>query len=279
MSVDWYDLLDVPRDADTDTIRAAWKAAVADLDPTDKTFRVYSQAAEVLLDPDRRAAYDATLAPEEPGESADSEQPAADERPTEPAAPTWPASREATSQPADASGTYLTPAEVTGGGRTGWWQPPLWLLGGLALLAALIAAGAWWWSAQVASDEEIEQETTSAQASAEKAVVDALAYDYRNLEKSHEDAVAHMTEDYREDDYEPLFSVIEANAAEVKPVVTVKVVASAVVRTGERTEVLVFFNRQTTNKSTAKARTSYDQATLTMENVDGTWLIDDIKTS
>ncbi len=254
MSVDWYDLLDVPRDADSDTIRAAWKAAVADLDPTDKTFRVYSQAAEVLLDPDRRAAYDATLAPEEseePGESADSEQPAADER----------------------------PAEVTGGGRTGWWQPPLWLLGGVALLAALIAAGAWWWSAQVASDEEIEQETTSAQAAAEKAVVDALAYDYRNLEKSHEDAVAHMTEDYREDDYEPLFSVIEANAAEVKPVVTVKVVASAVVRTGERTEVLVFFNRQTTNKSTAKARTSYDQATLTMENVDGTWLIDDIKTS
>ena len=35
---------------------------IADLDPTDRRFRVYNQAAEVLLDPDRRAAYDAELA-------------------------------------------------------------------------------------------------------------------------------------------------------------------------------------------------------------------------
>jgi DnaJ-class molecular chaperone len=35
---------------------------VADLDPTDRRFRVYNRAAEVLLDPARRAAYDEELA-------------------------------------------------------------------------------------------------------------------------------------------------------------------------------------------------------------------------
>ena len=62
MSVSLYDLLDVDRDATADEIRAAWKAAIADLDPSDRRFRAYNQAAEVLLDPERRAAYDAELA-------------------------------------------------------------------------------------------------------------------------------------------------------------------------------------------------------------------------
>ena len=64
MSATWYDVLDVEPTAAVDEIRAAWRRAVAELDPTDRRFRVYNQAAEVLLDPDRRAAYDAELAAE-----------------------------------------------------------------------------------------------------------------------------------------------------------------------------------------------------------------------
>ena len=45
-------------------IRAAWKTAIADLDPGDRRFRALNEAAEVLLDKDRRAAYDASLEPE-----------------------------------------------------------------------------------------------------------------------------------------------------------------------------------------------------------------------
>ena len=48
----WYDLLGVEPDASADEIRAAWKAAIADLDPGDRRFRALNQAAEVLLDPD-----------------------------------------------------------------------------------------------------------------------------------------------------------------------------------------------------------------------------------
>jgi Mce-associated membrane protein len=64
MDASWYDVLDVEPTATEDEIRSAWRTAVADLDPTDRRFRVFNQAAEVLLDPARRATYDAELAVE-----------------------------------------------------------------------------------------------------------------------------------------------------------------------------------------------------------------------
>lgn len=62
MSPNLYDLLDVEESASREEIRAAWKSATADLDPTDRRFRAYNDAASVLLDDDARAAYDAQLA-------------------------------------------------------------------------------------------------------------------------------------------------------------------------------------------------------------------------
>src|SRR3954447_15413773 len=70
MNLSCYDVLDVDPSASPDEIRAAWRRAVADLDPTDRRFRAYNQAAEVLLDPDRRAAYDAELAADSAAEQA-----------------------------------------------------------------------------------------------------------------------------------------------------------------------------------------------------------------
>src|SRR4051794_2418819 len=54
-----YDVLDVEPTATTEEIRTAWRSAVADLDPTERRFRLYNEAAEVLLDRARRARYDA----------------------------------------------------------------------------------------------------------------------------------------------------------------------------------------------------------------------------
>ena len=53
MSANLYDLLNVDESASSEEIRVSWKAAVADLDPTDRRFRAFSDAASVLLD-DRR---------------------------------------------------------------------------------------------------------------------------------------------------------------------------------------------------------------------------------
>lgn len=71
MNPTWYDLLDVEPDATTDEIRAAWKSAIEDLEPTDRRFRTLNEAAAVLLDKDKREAYDAELAAAEESETAD----------------------------------------------------------------------------------------------------------------------------------------------------------------------------------------------------------------
>lgn len=64
MSANLYDLLNVDESAAADEIRAAWKAAIADLEPSDRRFRAYNDAAGVLLDDGKRASYDAGLAEE-----------------------------------------------------------------------------------------------------------------------------------------------------------------------------------------------------------------------
>lgn len=64
MSANLYDLLNVDESATADEIRAAWKAAIADLEPSDRRFRAYNDAAGVLLDAGKRTSYDAGLAEE-----------------------------------------------------------------------------------------------------------------------------------------------------------------------------------------------------------------------
>ncbi len=71
----WYDVLDVDPSASPEEVRLAWRDAVSELGPTDRRFRVLNQAAEVLLDPQRRAVHDAELAAAEHAEAAADETP------------------------------------------------------------------------------------------------------------------------------------------------------------------------------------------------------------
>ena len=59
MSASWYDVLGVDEHASAAEIRRAWTDSIADLSPGDRKFRVCTEAAEVLLDAERRAACDA----------------------------------------------------------------------------------------------------------------------------------------------------------------------------------------------------------------------------
>jgi Mce-associated membrane protein len=250
---DWYDLLDVPRDASPDVIRAAWKAAVADLDPTDRGFRVFNQAAEVLLDPAKRAAYDATLAPvDEPAD-----------------------------EPADAvTGPVEHPTVAVPAGRAGW-APPTWLLIGLALLTLAVASAAAYLTWKVPSDEAMVEATTSAQQAAESAVVPVLSIDYQRLDEVHDEAVRWLTPDFREK-YEKTFTLVRDNAPATKTVVEVDLVASAITRTdssGDRAEILLFVDRPTTNKKDRAPVVYRDQVTLVMERDGDRWLVDDMRTS
>ena len=147
MNANWYDVLDIDPAASDDEIRSAWKAAIAELDPTDRRFRVFNQAAEVLLGADERAAYDARRA---------EEAAAAAEVP----------------QQAQAEGAEGTPSPAgvpeAQPGREA--RPvPGWLLVALALATAVVASGAaalWWFTP---SDGAVEDATSEAERAAQQA--------------------------------------------------------------------------------------------------------------
>jgi Mce-associated membrane protein len=243
----WYDLLGVDPAASGDEIRAAWKAGIADLDPGDRRFRSLNEAAEVLLDRDRRAAYDASLEPEPEPPSVEPVETSAGKAPAEP--PTGPRR-----------------------------SVPAWLLAVLAVLTALMVTAAGYLVSQP-SDDAIASATSEAQGAAERAVVTILAYDYRHLDDDQKAAGALMTPDYKKEKYDPLFAVIKENAPGLKAVVTVQVVASGIIRSGDdRVQVLVFVNRPTTNKESTQPTVYRDQVRMTMVNSGDEWLVDNMQT-
>jgi Mce-associated membrane protein len=253
----WYDVLGVEPTATTDEIRVAWRAAVADLDPTDRRFRIANQAAEVLLDPGRRAAYDAELPEEDP-------------------APVLGPVAATEAEPARALDE--TPTAGRGLPDPGFLVPG-WLLIGLAVLtaAALVVVGV---LLTRPSDSTVANDTTAAQAAAERAVVPILSYDAHHLSESQAQATPYLTDSYRAE-YDKLFTVIKQNAPRTGTVVRAKYLASGIVRTGvDRVDVLVFVNQVTYNKQHPQAPVIYkNQATVTMVKVGDNWLVDDMKTT
>ncbi|NPC45446.1 J domain-containing protein [Nocardioides sp. zg-1230] len=250
----WYDVLDVPRDASGEEVRSAWKDRIADLEPGDRRFDMLNRAAKVLLDPLARAAYDAGLSPEPPvGDDA-------------PAAP-----------PSDED---AAPAPETDPRTADRRHPGVssWLLAGLGVLAAgLVVAATWTWTRAEAAG--VDPAIREAQVAAERAVVPVLSYDHETLEADQRKAQALMTGSYREE-YDKLFTVIEDNAPQTRTKVTASVAASGIVRASDdRVQVLVFVDRPTTNKLNAEPVVYKDQVTVSMQRVDGEWLVDDLVTS
>lgn len=261
MTPSWYDILDVESDASAEEIRAAWRAAIADLDPADRRFRTLNQAAEVLLDPAARSAYDATLVP-----VVDDAPLATGDEPVEP--------------PAPAPVGSAAPRAVRS-----------WVLVTVAIVALLLVAATAWVATR--PDEEllpaaseggvgsIEASAQEAEAVARRAIVPVLSYDYRHLDEDQAAAHTFMTSSYRSGSYDPLFETIKENAPSTKTVVSTQVIDSGIVRTSaddDRVEVLLFVNRPITNKAYKTPRASKDQVTVTMVRVDGDWLIDDLTT-
>lgn len=247
-----YDVLDVDPGADSDRIRDAWRAATVDLTPADRRFRLYSQAAEVLLDPERRAAYDAELATAAEGESPPPESaPAAEPAPAQPEPEPAPAPREA----------------------SGSRSVPTWLLAGLAVLTVLSLALTGHLLTQP-SEGSVEDAAASARSAAERAIVPVLSYDHRTLDEDQQAAHDWLTAD-QEQDYDELFEVIRDNAPSTRTVVDVEVISSAIVRAGEdRSEILLFVNRPTTNKATQEPVVYKDQVRVRLERVEDEWLVD-----
>ena len=263
----WYDLLDVAPDTPADEVRAAWRAQIADLDPTDRRFAVLNQAAEVLLDPDRRATYDAELAhrawPEpEPGLEPEPEPEPEPESAAEPA--------------------------VTGAAPTGQQERPAaprlalvpgWLLAGAAAvtLVLVVTVAVLWVREPSAGD--VEEDARAAQAAAERAVVPILSYDATHLDESKAAAQQYLTGSLRKD-YDNIFAgLIEQNAPATRTVVQASLVRSSIVRAdGAHAQIFLLINQTRTNKKYTVPQVYKNWVTLTMDKVDGQWLVADLAT-
>jgi Mce-associated membrane protein len=228
----WYDVLDVAPDASPDEVRAAWRAAIADLDPTDHRFAALNQAAEVLLEPARRAAYDAELAPP---------------------------------QPVEAGGPTAERARGV---------IPAWLLIAVAAAVLIVAGVATYLYVVVPSDQSVEDATSAAQSAAERAVVPILSFDAKHLDESRAAAEQYLTGDYRKD-YDQLFDgIIEQNAPSTGTVLKAALIRSSIVRaSNDRVQVFALVNQTRTNKTSKRPAVYQQWVTMTMEKVDGDWLV------
>lgn len=236
----WYDVLDVAPAAPADRVRDAWRAGIAHLGPTDPRFATLNRAAEVLLDPDRRAAYDAELAAAKPAAA----EPEAAARPD----------RRRTAVPA-------------------------WLLAALAVATAVVAGVALWLQARVPSDQAVADAASAARSAAERAVVPVLSYDARRLEESRAAAEQYLTGSYQED-YDDLFDrIIERNAPATGTVLAARPVRSGVVRAdADRVQVFLLVDQTRTNKRERRPQVYRNWVTVTMEKVGDAWLVADMRT-
>jgi len=270
----WYDVLGVEPDAGTDEIRAAWKAAIADLDPTDRRFRSLNAAAEVLLDPVRRAEHDEALA-------ADDEAAAGAEPVISPGeVPAQSPQVDAPPQSGKQSETQVvaepeTPASTRGLLDLAADLRTVVVLAvlALALVVATVLTGGDDEAAGSSDGLPDTRDIAAARAAAEAAIGPVLSYDYRRLDDDRAAALAYLSPDQAER-YDTFFEgVVKENAATTQTVVSVRVLASGIVRTGpDRVDVLLFINRPTTNKQGSNEYK--DQVTAQMREIDGEWLVD-----
>lgn len=256
----WYDVLGVGREATPEEIKAAWRSAVDDAEPGTPRFRSLNEAADTLLDPARREAYDATLPAVAvplviPPEAAGAE-------PTEPTGTTGTKAGRSIRMP-----------------RAGGW---------ILACAAIVTVAALVVSALLVHDIDervaAHRAGSEASAAAERALTAVLSYDYRQLDEDRARAVRYLTPSYAEQ-YKKNFDKLITEgpggapgpAVKTKAVVTADVLSTGVVDgTGARVRVLVFVN-QSSVKGDASPAIFQNRVVATMVERGGSWLLADLR--
>jgi Mce-associated membrane protein len=281
-----YDVLGVSREASREEIRKAWRDAADRFEPGEggstKQFRLFNEAAEVLLDPERRKTYDAQLDSGSPGDEgaptqAEATAPA-EEQSAESTVPTPPLPGAARAVTPTASTPADVPAEGEGS-RTGRLLP-WWLLGTLGVLTAVAIGFAAYLVNQANRAEAYHDALDRATAAAENAAVPVLSYSHESLEADRDAAAKFLTEDYREK-YVDTYELVMEGAPQTEATVEAEVMASAPMVVGEgrdpaRVSVLVFVDQSTVSVDSQEPKRFLNRAQFDMVDVDGTWLVDNI---
>jgi len=281
-SPSWYEILGVGRDASPAEIKAAWRAATDKFEPGSGTsqFRLFNEAADVLLDPQRRVAYDAELDAEAAGRT--SPAPAPSSLPT---TVSLPPTHERTLRkkkpraPRPERDTQRAPGPEPGR----WTKLAVLVLLPVLTLASFAVAGLYGYKAH--RDGQVEQARDEAPAAADRALEQVLAYDYRHLDADEQRAGRYLTAHYKQKNHFDATYQLLARGKDGKPgpavttktVVTAHVLGTAVVDAApDLARVLVFVNQSST-KSGKDPVVFQNRVVATMVRSGNGWLIDDLK--
>jgi Mce-associated membrane protein len=315
-----YDILGVSEDATREEIRKAWRDAADRFEPGEggstKQFRLFNEAAEVLLDPERRKAYDEQLAGREEKSAPRAEEPGTAS--PVPAPPIPGASRAATPGASETTrgvdlgkpgsgkaGTKTTagaaaaasvvgaepkretpagPGEPAADDRSGgWgWALPWPVFAVLGVLTALAVGFAAYFLMQAQRAADYREALDRAPAAAESAAAAVLSYDYRSLEADRDAAAKFLSGGYRSEYVDTFDKLVAESATETKATVEAEVLASSAMVGGEdrnpnRVPVLLYVNQTTTSTANeGEPPVALNRVRFDMVQVDGTWLVDGI---
>ena len=272
----WYDALGVPRDATADQIKAAWRDATDRFEPgSGGQFKMFNEAAAVLLDPEARRRYDATLPPERGRRRtcrADRRRPHPRAAPAAPSA--TPVDEPAPEAARTGRGGFLVRTLGGLGALT------LGILGVLTLAVVVIAVVL---GVKVHQEAGVITTRDEAPAAAERAAKAMLSYDYRTLPADRERAGGYLTDGFKKT-YLKNFALLEKQkdgtpgaAVQTKTVVTSSVLGSGVMDAEDNdARVLVFVN-QVSKRPGADPQIFQNRVAMKMEKVGDRWLVDNLK--
>jgi Mce-associated membrane protein len=286
-------VLGVSRDAGTDEIKAAWRTATDKFEPGSGAgqFRMFNEAADVLLDPERRRAYDASLDTGHAGEPEATAPPpprvpGAPEEPTSEPTSTVGAGRPRRSRLPRVPGVGRIRREPAAGGEV-VTDPAsrtaviVALVLALLTVAALATAG--YFGLQVRREARVAEAREQAPAAAERATKAILSYDYRRLATDRKRAQTYLTDDYAKE-YDKTFSLLEKQkdgtdgaAVQTKTVVTASVMGSAVVDAEDGVARVLVFVNQVSKRPDRDPQVFQNRVTVKMEQHENRWLVDDLK--
>jgi Mce-associated membrane protein len=145
----------------------------------------------------------------------------------------------------------------------------------LLLLVLLVTAGVLGW--QVREQRAVERARAQALTAAESAAVRVLSYDHRTIAADVEAAEAVGTGAFLEQ-YRAATAGLAEQAAAGEVVVTATVQATSV-QSAERgrVEALVFVDQMTARSDLEQPRVEQNRVRLTLERVDGRWLVSSLE--
>jgi Mce-associated membrane protein len=262
--------LGVRPDASSDEIKSAWRDAAERFEPGSgggsAQFRLFNEAAEVLLDPERRRTYDEGLA--------------ADTRTSLTPPPSPPAASGPVTSVGGATDLPVTHQDPkVDRERTRGASLPVLL--GLALVAILLVVAAAVYGVPklnaVRDADGVDASTRTAPAIAERAAVAILSYDYTSLPKNEAAAEGFMTASYRKQYASTFDALVTPHAVTLHAKVTASVKASGVTNAdSNRADVLMFVNQTTTSTANRQAQKALNRVSFEMVKQNGTWLVNDI---